>query len=247
MPLTTGKRGSSRASPNCSSSLRVLTGAAPRDDLKVGELDLERDGPAANAGALAVVPYLVDDLSKRVPRGFVGEEIGGERVLGADGFAYPIGADGPFVDAARGPVIIGTHLPEMLLQELQGLALEIEPGLDAETRHLPRGGRPDAVKLPDRQGLDERRAHFGGDDEQPVRLAVVGSELGKEFVVGDSGRRREPCFGADLSPDFFRQLRRQGDALEVFRDVEIGLVERQRLDDRRIFREVSRICREIAL
>src|SRR5215472_8632720 len=216
---------------------RDLTGAAARDDPKIGELDLERDGAAANAGALAVVPHFVDDLSKRVPRGFVGEEIGGECVLGADGFAYPIGADGPFVDAARGPVIIGAHFPEMLLQELQGLALEIEPGFYAETRHLPRGGGPDAMKLPDRQGLDERRAHFRGDDKQPVRLAVVVSELGEELVVGDPGRRREPGFDADFSPDFFRDLRRRNDALEVIRDVEIGLVERQRLDDRRILRE----------
>src|SRR6516162_5649498 len=135
---------------------RHLTGAATRDDPKVGELDLERHGATANAGALAVVPYLVDDLSKCVPRGFVDEEIGGERVLGADGFAYPIGVDGPFVDAARGPVIVGAHFPEMLLQELQGLALEIEAGFDAKTRHLPRGGGSNAVKLPDRQGLDER-------------------------------------------------------------------------------------------
>src|SRR5437763_4348718 len=84
---------------------RHLTGAAARDDLKIGELDLERDGAAANAGALAVVPYLVDDLSKRVPRGFVGEEIGGERVLGGDGFAYRTGATGRSVTAPRGPII----------------------------------------------------------------------------------------------------------------------------------------------
>ena len=56
---------------------RHLTGAAAGDNLKVGELDLDRHGAAANAGALAVVAYLVDDLSKRVPRDFVGEEIGG--------------------------------------------------------------------------------------------------------------------------------------------------------------------------
>src|SRR5215472_13901082 len=184
---------------------RHLTGAAARDDLKVGELHLERDGTAASAGALAIAPYLVDDLSKRVPCGFIREEIGGECVLGADGFAYPIGADGTFVDAARGPVIIGAHFPEMLLQELQSVALEIEPGFDAETRHLPRGGGPDAVKLPDRQGLNERRAHFGCDDKQPVRLAVVGSELGEELVIGDSGRRREPGFGADFSRDLRRR------------------------------------------
>src|SRR6516165_2069697 len=136
---------------------RDLTSAAACDDLKVGELDLERDSAAANVGALAVVPYLVDDLAKCVPRGFVGEEIGGECVLGADGFAYPIGVDGPFVDAARGPVIVGARFPEMLLQELQGLALEIEPGFDAEHRHLPCCRRSDAVKLPHRQRLDERR------------------------------------------------------------------------------------------
>ena len=58
------------------------------------------------------------------------------------------------------------------------------------------------MKLPDRQVLDERRPHFRGDDKQPVRLAVVGSELGKELVVGDSGRRRELGLGADFSPDF---------------------------------------------
>src|SRR4029077_13369707 len=62
---------------------RDLTGAAARNDLKVGEFDLERDGAAANAGALAVAPHLVDDLSKRAPRGFVGEEVGGEGCLGA--------------------------------------------------------------------------------------------------------------------------------------------------------------------
>ena len=66
----------------------------------------------------------------------------------------------------------------MLLQELQGLALEIKPGFDAESRHLPRGGGSDAVKLPDRQGLDEYWSHFGSDDEDPVRLAVVGGQFG---------------------------------------------------------------------
>src|SRR6266478_2853238 len=44
----------------------------------------------SRARALAVAPHLVDDLSKRVPRGFVGEEIGGKRVLGSDGFSYPV-------------------------------------------------------------------------------------------------------------------------------------------------------------
>jgi hypothetical protein len=43
----------------------------------------------------------------------------------------------------------------MALQEIQTLALKIEPGLDIEQRHFPGGRRPDAVKFPDRQDLDE--------------------------------------------------------------------------------------------
>ena len=57
-------------------------------------------------------------FSKRVPRRFVGElRSAGIRVLGTDGFAYPVAADGPLVDAARRPVIIGARLSEMMLQE----------------------------------------------------------------------------------------------------------------------------------
>src|SRR5215471_14719987 len=98
-----------------------MTGAASRDYLEVGELELERDGAAANPGALAITPNLVDDLLKRIPRGLVGEEIGEKRVLGPNGFAYPVSANRPLVDAARGPIIVGAHLPKMLLQEHLGL------------------------------------------------------------------------------------------------------------------------------
>jgi hypothetical protein len=67
------------------------TCAASRDLLEVSELDLECDCAAADTGVLAVPPHLVHDLSKRIARGFAGEEIGGKRVLGAYGFSYPIG------------------------------------------------------------------------------------------------------------------------------------------------------------
>ena len=104
-----------------------LTGAASRDLLEVGELDLEGDCATADTGALAVTPHLGDDLSKRITCSFVGEEIGGKRVLGADGLSYPIGSDRSVIDAARSPVIVGAGLPELLLQEGQGLRPEVEP------------------------------------------------------------------------------------------------------------------------
>jgi len=63
-----------------------LTGAASRDLPEISEFDLERDCAAASTGALAIAPNLVDDLSKRITCSFVGEEIGGKRVLCTDGF-----------------------------------------------------------------------------------------------------------------------------------------------------------------
>src|SRR5205814_2721329 len=106
-----------------------------------------------------------------------------------DGFAYPVGADGPLVDAARRPVIVGARLSEMMLQETLCLALEIEPGLDTESPHLLGCRGPDAVKLPHRQGLDEGRPHFRRDHEKPVRLAMVGGEFGEELVIDRKSTR----------------------------------------------------------
>jgi hypothetical protein len=104
-----------------------LTGAAACNDLKVGELHLEGDSAAAHTGALAISPDFAGDFSKRIPRGFVGEKIGGKCVLGANRFARPVSAHRAFVDAARGPVIIRARLPEMVLQETLCLALKIGP------------------------------------------------------------------------------------------------------------------------
>ena len=190
-----------------------LTRAASRDLLEVSELDLEGDCAAANTRALAIPPNVVDDFLKRITRGFVGEKIGGKRVLCADGFSYPIGADGPLIDTARNPVIVGARFPEMLLQEGLGLRPQVEPGFDAQLGHLLGCRRSDAVKLPHRQGFDEFRPHFGSDDEEPVRLAVIRGEFGEEFVIGDAGRSCEFGFGANPRPDFFRDLCRRNDAL----------------------------------
>src|SRR6266446_5535984 len=155
-----------------------LTGAASRDLLEVSELDLECECAAANTRALAIPPNVVDDFLKRITRGFVGEKIGGKRVLCADGFSYPIGADGPLIDATRSPVIVEARFPEMLLQKGLGLRPQVEPGFDAQPGHLLGCRRSDAVKLPHRQGLDEYWPHLGRDDEEPVRLAVIRGKFG---------------------------------------------------------------------
>jgi hypothetical protein len=67
-----------------------------------------------------------------------------------------------------------------------------------------------------------------------VRLAVVRGELGQKLVVRDAGRGIEPGHLFDLRPDRERDVARQRNILEVFGDVEVGLVERERFDDRRV-------------
>src|SRR5207244_6426788 len=125
-----------------------------RDLLEISELDLECDGAAAHTRAHAIPPNVVDDFSKRITRGFVGEKIGGKRVLGADGFSYPVGADGPLINAARRPVIVEARFPKMLLQKGLGLRSQVEPGFDAEPGHLLGCWRPGGGKLHSRQGRD---------------------------------------------------------------------------------------------
>jgi hypothetical protein len=85
-----------------------------------------------STGALAVLPDLVNDLSERITRGFVGEEIDSKRVLGADGFPYPIRPDRALVDTPCSPVIVGARFPEMLLKEGQRRRPQVESGLDLE-------------------------------------------------------------------------------------------------------------------
>jgi hypothetical protein len=59
-----------------------------------------------------------------------------------------------------------------------------------------------------------------------IGFAVIGSDLCREFVVADAGRRVELRFGLDLVADAQRDVSGKRNALDVFRYVEISLVER---------------------
>jgi hypothetical protein len=73
------------------------------------------------------------------------------------------------------------------------------------------------------------------DDGLAIGLVQVARHLGEELVVGNSGRRVEAGDLLDLGTDFQRNLGGNLHALQVLGDIEIGLVERQRLDQRRVF------------
>src|SRR6202012_3356219 len=61
-----------------------------------------------------------------------------------------------------------------------------------------------------------------------------GCKLRQGLVVGDAGGSVEPRDLLDLGADRDRDVPRQRDVLQVLGNVAIGLVERQRLDDRRV-------------
>ena len=70
----------------------------------------------------------------------------------------------------------------------------------------------------------------GRDHAQAVGLAMVGGELGDELAVGNAGRGGESGFLADPAADVLGDRPRAAEAVPVLGDVEIGLVEAQRLD-----------------
>ncbi len=72
---------------------------------------------------------------------------------------------------------------EMLHEEGERLTTEVQAGADAQRLYPARRHRADAMELADLKVLNERRSHPRRDDEQPVRLAVIRRQLGKELIV----------------------------------------------------------------
>ncbi len=71
---------------------------------------------------------------------------------------------------------------------------------------------------------------FGLDHEEPIGFAPVGGDLGQEFVWGHAGRGRQMQFLTDLLANGARHPGRGGQSGLVFGNVEVGFVQRQRLD-----------------
>src|SRR6266498_3500815 len=88
-----------------------------------------------------------------------------------------------------------------------------------------------------RERLDKARPHRRGDDEETIGLAVVGGQLGEELVVRDTRGRCELGLSTDFLPGLFGDLCRGRNALKIFSHIKISFVERQRLNNRSVFRE----------
>ena len=101
------------------------------------------------------------------------------------------------------------------------------------SRSLRGRHRADAPQRVDRQALQEALDPLGRDHGQAVRLLPARGDLRQELVGRDAGRRGQPGGLADLLLEPPRHGHAERFAPRVLGDVEIRLVERQRLDQRR--------------
>ena len=70
-----------------------------------------------------------------------------------------------------------------------------------------------------------------------VGLPIIGSELGQKLVVGNPGGGVEARLRSDFGSDLEGDVSGERHAPKIFGDVEIGFVERKRLDERSVLRE----------
>ena len=97
---------------------------------------------------------------------------------------------------------------------------------------LAGGRRPDAPEPLDRERVEELELAAGGHDQQAVRLGDPARNLGQELRAGDPDGDGQADLLAHIEPQLGRDLdRAAGDPLEPA-DVEEGLVDRERLDER---------------
>jgi len=114
---------------------------------------------------------------------------------------------------------------------------EIRPGVDAKLVHLGGSDRSDAVESPHREILHETRSHCRHDDNKPSGLWWSEASLARKTVVGHPCWCCETSLGSDHGLQLPRDGRR-GSAIQQWGGyIQIGLVQRERLNERSVARE----------
>ena len=98
---------------------------------------------------------------------------------------------------------------------------------------LPGRRRPDAPEGLDRQRVQERELALGRHLEQPVGLRDAARDLGQELRPRDADRERQPDLLEHAAAQPRGDLERRARPSPHAANVDEGLVDRQRLDERR--------------
>ena len=125
------------------------------------------------------------------------------------------------------------RLPKRRMQRLAVAGAQVGDGADALGLERAHGGAADAPDDRDRLAGEEVGGLGAADQREAARLVEVGGDLGEELVVGEADRDGEAELALDAGLQAGEQDRRRG-AVQALGagEVEEGLVERERLDQR---------------
>ncbi len=216
----------------------TLQGAGPGPGGEVVQPDLERDGAGEDPGRrhpLGDQAGVANDPGHHL---VAADQVGLEGVLHRDRLAVPVGRDLAVVAGERQRVQGGAVRPaEFADQFVLGALLQVGDRRHAEPGQPVEGGRADAGDDPHRQRRDRPDLGARGDEVDAVGLVELGGELGDELRGAEADRAGEPAgpFGdLGLGPDRHGPDALVGEVerLAGGREVDEGLVERQRFDQR---------------
>ena len=205
--------------------------------LEVSPFNLHCNGPTKTIRFLAPSPNIV---GHRDHAGFDPgriDQILREGRLRPGRFSLSVGLNRTIVPATRDFKVPMARFAEPRTQEVESLTPQIRACLNVKRVHPGCRLRAHAMKLRDRKRSHERLGLVGHNGELAVRLALIGRELREELVRRNSGRGRELSLRQDAGSYFLGRLPCSRDAAQIVSDVKICLVERERLDQRRIVLE----------
>jgi hypothetical protein len=152
--------------------------------------------------------------------------------LGAQALALSMCVDRSIVDTADA---FPQHPPPTAETSHQTVDREFTQLRDRRDAHLvqrPFRRRADSVEPAHRQRCEESLHLLRPYDRQPVGFVEIGGDLGHQLVGGDADADRQAALLPNPATDVLRQRRCTAEFAEVLADIEEGLIERKRLDDR---------------
>ena len=204
---------------------------AASDSGEIGVTHVEGDGSrkqlSAREPADGVRRHFRDLLTNRREVG----QIFGIRIFRAGRFHFPVGLDGPIVDAVgqlNQPV---GEAADRISQLLRLNRTNVHHALDPAGAQLARGDPAHAPQGVDLKLLQKRFDAIGMNHGEAVRLLPARRDLRQKFVRRHTGRRRQVRLLEDALLQTPGNIGRQRLSPRILGDVEIGLVERQRLDE----------------
>lgn len=209
---------------------------AAAEHLKLSSLELQHDG--------ACLPLLPSGGSPGLLRQFANGRLGidqgyvcGKGVFGRNGLDEAIRHDRAVVHSASKLKQTLSVTAEQGLKHWQILRSQVAHLQNARARKRSLRDPADSRDPADRKRLEKGLDLLRLNHEKPVRLALVGRNLGQELVWRDPGRGRKVKLFPDVLPDRLSHFGCRSQAHFVFRHVEVGLVQRERFDVIRIAKE----------